>query len=269
MISKSKVTKTLHTSFLPSLFIIFFIAVNTHNIKSTSLSTLKATIPRHLRFSHYTTMTPRKPEPTVRHSLLPAPMDLGSMDPPIPGISGDGLAWPAALVPGSLPLRPTCSRPRHASALRPRSGQAQRPRLADGLVFVHLPAAPRPATPPQGHAPPGHAHSHRRPRAPWNPPRMSMRTEGGRRPEAPGGPLTRKRPAGAARASPSGDAGPGRHGLSHGAALAAKPPHRPLLAGPGGAEARAGESAARAPRPLRPAAPGVRGPRRQPSFPLS
>lgn len=122
---------------------------------------------------------------------------------------------------------------------------------------------------PPGHAPPGHAHSHRRPRAPWNPPRMSMRTEGGRRPEAPGGPLTRKRPAGAARASPSGDAGPGRHGLSHGAALAAKPPHRPLLAGPGGAEARAGESAARAPRPLRPAAPGVRGPRRQPSFPLS
>lgn len=189
MISKSKVTKTLHTSFLPSLFIIFFIAVNTHNIKSTSLSTLKATIPRHLRFSHYATMTPRKPEPTVRHSLLPAPMDLGSMDPPIPGISGDGLAWPAALVPGSLPLRPTCSRPRHASALRPRSGQAQRPRLADGLVFVHLPAAPRPATPPPGHAPArprpqsqeaartlepaAHEHAHGRGAAPGGPRRAA------------------------------------------------------------------------------------------------
>lgn len=179
MISKSKVTKTLHTSFLPSLFIIIFFAVNTHNIKSTSLSTLKATIPRHLRFSHYATMTPRKPEPTVRHSLLPAPMDLGSVDPPIPGISGDGLAWPAAhvlpataCVGAPAPQRPSTAPPsgRRASVRPP----------ARGAPPGHAPARPRPARPrPQSQEaartlePAAHEHAHGRGAAPGGPRRAA------------------------------------------------------------------------------------------------
>uniref|UniRef100_A0A8C2RJN4 Large ribosomal subunit protein bL20m n=1 Tax=Capra hircus TaxID=9925 RepID=A0A8C2RJN4_CAPHI len=52
-----------------------------------------------------------------------------------------------------------------------------------------------------------------------------------------------------------------RHGLPQCAALAAEPHHRPLLEGSGGAEARAGECAARS-APRSPGRPGVRWPRR-------
>ena len=76
--------------------------------------------------------------------------------------------------------------------------------------------------------------------------------EGGADPES----LGRGGGGGATLTLVSRGAGCGRDGLPHGAALAAEPRHRPLLAGPGGAEARAGEYAVRPAPPPGPARAG-------------
>lgn len=176
------------------------------------------------------------------HSPAPNPVCWAPVDVPVLGSSCDPTGQHAGTVPGNSP---------HAIQVHPEAACTDPGTRTPPTVSRsprHIPSTPRPR--PGGRACSGGTSKRRRAERRRGP----GRTRGA--PEVPGGTVTRKCSGRAARVALNREAGPGRHGLPHRAALAAEPRHRPLLAGPGGAEARAGESAARAPRTLARRGPG-------------